>query len=128
MLILCKPVNWFFLHNARLCFHMVPIHTLDIQELKCIWCFTGIKTGFAHCYRMCSTNVFFNSFIAKIPIIKVFIYRWKVVRQKPSCYYHLVNSYPQQCRSGINVNHWYVIIIAIHIILLFTIFLAQNFE
>ena len=33
--------------------------------------------------------------------------------------YHLVVSYPQQRYIGININHWYIIIIAIYIMLLF---------
>ena len=40
--------------------------------------------------------------------------------------YHLVVSYPHQCHIGINVSHWYVIIIAIHISLLFVFSRAED--
>ena len=50
--------------------------------------------------------------------------RWIMQRfcsivQNPVSNYHLVDSYTQQCHIGINVDHWYVTIIAIHVMLHF---------
>ena len=65
-------------------------------------------------------------------ILRYFICR-RIVRQSCSIVenlvvnYHLVVSYAQQGHIGINSNHWYVIIIPIHI-MLFLHFLMQNFE
>ena len=38
----------------------------------------------------------------------------KSINDKLDVNYYLVISYPQQCYTEINLNHWYVIIIAIH--------------
>lgn len=52
---------------------------------------------------------------------RYFICRWIVhqscsIVQNLGLNYYLVVSYPQQCYTRINANHWYSIIIAIHII------------
>ena len=40
--------------------------------------------------------------------------------------YYLMISYPHQCHIGINFGHWYGIIIAIHITLLFAFSRAEH--
>ena len=74
-------------------------------------------------YRMLQ-NAKVTAFTAS-NLSKKFICRWMMHHY---CYfaqnlvvnYHLVLSYPQQRRIGINVDYWYVIIIAIHKMLLLT--------
>ena len=62
-----------------------------------------------------------------------FIYRW-MARQPCSVVQnlvvncHLMGSYSQQSHIGINVNHWYVIIVAVHIMLPFAFSRAERFN
>ena len=59
-----------------------------------------------------------------------FIWSWKVCKpcsivQNLVVTYHLVVFYPQQCHIEISVDQWYVIIIAIRIMLLFAFSCAE---
>ena len=61
---------------------------------------------------------------------RYFIYRLMVhqscsIVQNLVVNYHLAVSYPQLCHIGININHWYVIIIPMHIMLPFSFFRVE---
>ena len=100
---------------------------LVLEEMCSDWINFLYRCMYIHCFWcICSESLYSFVLLAS----RYFICRW-IVRQSCSIVqnlivnYHLVVSYPQLCHIGINVDHWYVIIIAIHIMLLFVDSLAE---
>ena len=139
----CFPI---FCHKLRpRSLYYFPIRKNILHEMiyrKLLWNSINFKVEYISIKILISVNIMFHIKIilklgGNVFTLSIGTCYWLLLSKMPrftkSCSvvqkivvnHHLVVFYPQQFHIGINVDHWYLIIIVIHIMLLFAFSCAE---